>query len=69
MKGEKTGVDGSSRGWTKGRKREENREKKGGEGMERGEGSSVLLKTGGQTVYNWLGPQGLKERFKERRES
>lgn len=32
------------------------------------EGSSVLLKTGGQTVCNWLGPQGLKERFKERRE-
>lgn len=34
----------------------------------RREGSSVLLKTGGQTVCNWLGPQGLKERFKERRE-
>lgn len=32
------------------------------------EGSSVLLKTGGQTVCNWLGPQGLKKRFKERRE-
>lgn len=24
------------------------------------------MKTGGQTVCNWLGPQGLKKRFKER---
>lgn len=31
------------------------------------EGGGVLLKTGGQTVCNWLGPRGLKKRFKERR--
>lgn len=44
-------------------------EREGGEKRKkRREGSSVLLKTGGQTVCNWLGPQGLKERFKERRE-
>lgn len=46
-------------------------EKKGG-GRKTGEkvwkeGGSVLLKTGGQTVCNWLGPRGLKKRFKERR--
>lgn len=54
-------MDGSSRGWTEGGKREGKEWKEGGR-----EGSSVLLKTGGQTVCNWLGPQGLKERFKER---
>lgn len=52
-------MDGSSRGW---------REGAGGKGGREREGCSVLLKTGGQTVCNWLGPQGLKERFKERRE-
>lgn len=62
-------MDGSSRGWTRGKREGGKYKKKGGEGMEGGrEGSSVLLKTGGQTVCNWLGPQGLKERFKERRE-
>ncbi len=62
----KTGVDGSSRGWTEGGERGRKTERK--EGKEWKEESSVLLKTGGQTVCNWLGPQGLKERFKERRE-
>ena len=63
------------REWTEavggGQRGEENieDEKKGGEeGKEWKEGSSVLLKTGGQTVCNWLGPPGLTERFKERRE-
>lgn len=54
-------VGGGQRGE---RKREEKRRGRIGER----EGSSVLLKAGGQTVCNWLGPQGLKERFKERRE-
>lgn len=54
-----SGVDGSSGGGGG----EENREKK--EGKVWKEESSVLLKTGGQTVCNWLGPQGLKKRFKE----
>lgn len=52
-------------GGQRGREREEN---KGGGRKVWKEGSSVLLKTGGQTVCNWLGPQGLKKRFKERRE-
>lgn len=63
-------MDGSSRGWTEGgreRGRKTGRKKKK-EGKVWKEGSSVLLKTGGQTVCNWLGPQGLKKRFKERRE-
>lgn len=60
------GVDGSSCGWTEGRR---GREKQGEENGEKvwKEGGGVLLKTGGQTVCNWLGPRGLKERFKERR--
>lgn len=72
MKGGWKGGEGR-REWTeavvggqRGREREENREKK--ERKVWKEGSSVLLKTGGQTVCNWLGPQGLKKRFKERRE-
>lgn len=58
-------MDGNSWGWTEGGKGGGIRRR--GRNGER-EGSSVLLKTGGQTVCNWLGPQGLKERFKERRE-
>ena len=58
------GVDRSGWGWTEG----ESGRNKRKVGKEWREGSSVLLKTGGQTVRNWLGLQGLKERFKERRE-
>ena len=69
----KTGVDGSSRGWTEGggkhrRRRRRRKKREREEAKEWKEGSSVLLKTGGQTVCNWLGPPGLTERFKERRE-
>lgn len=71
MKKANEGREGGEGEWTEavggGRR---GREKEGGENKRRNgrrEGSSVLLKTGGQTVCNWLGPQGLKERFKERR--
>lgn len=49
-----------------GRRGERKRGRKTGEKVWK-EGGSVLLKTGGQTVCNWLGPRGLKKRFKERR--
>lgn len=56
-----TEVGGGWREWGRvgGEKQEE-------QGKEWREGSSFLLKTGGQTVRNWLGLQGVKERFKEK---
>lgn len=63
-RGRRPGVDGSSCGWTEGGS-ERGRGKQGEKVWK--EGGGVLLKTGGQTVCNWLGPRGLKKRFKERR--
>lgn len=61
MKKENGGREGGRGEWTeavvgakRGREREENKKKK--EGKVWKEGCSVLLKTGGQTVCNWLGP-------------
>lgn len=68
---ERGGGSGRKQSWVdRGGEREGGKqgEKKKKEGKVWKEGSSVLLKTGGQTVCNWLGPQGLKKRFKERRE-
>lgn len=66
MKKENEGGAGGVDGRGRGRRREEGNKKGVKQGKEQREESSVLLKTGGQTVGNWLGLQGLKERFKER---